>query len=79
MAAVWTPTNTTIYDERRGHFHRQNACGRRLGQGRICLGDDINDGHAINGVMQEAAMFTNALSAAQIQGLYAAAEVLPRS
>ena len=77
VAAVWTPTNTTLYVNGASASIVSTHAVANFGQGRICLGADINDGHAINGLMQEAAMFTNALTPAQVQNLYAAAGNAP--
>jgi hypothetical protein len=70
IASVWTPSNTTIYVNGVAQSISSTHAPRDLSIGPIVLGDDRSDGHAVNGLMQEVAMFTDALSAAQIQSLY---------
>jgi len=77
IASVWTPSNTTIYVNGVAQSITSAHGPRDLSIGPIVLGNDRSDGHAVNGLMQEAAMFTNALSAAQIQSLYNAGEQPP--
>jgi hypothetical protein len=71
IASVWTPTNTTIYlNGVAKSITDTSHAPRNFSIGPIFLGADIYSDQNVNGRMQEVAMFTNALSAVQIQSLY---------
>ncbi len=77
-AAVWTPSGTTIYlNGVAKSISNTNHTPRDFSVGPILIGADIYSDQNLNGRIQEVAMFTNALSAAQILALYNAAEPTP--
>jgi hypothetical protein len=77
LAAVYTPASVTIYVNDVSYSISGVNAPRNFSLDPITVGTYYSGG-VVNGLMQEVAMFTNALTAAQIQSLYNAAQVPPQ-
>jgi hypothetical protein len=88
VAAVWTPTNVTVYVNGATSFYSNNIpdtgqgtsthLPRDFSIGPLWLcSDPLNPGIVAPFIMDEMAMFPSALTAAQLQGLYDAAQQTP--
>ncbi len=83
VAAVWSPTNTTIYLNGVSSSLTEAQIGGLRGfrdfgaLGPLWLGfDAYPHGSGLDGILDEVAIYTNALTAAQLQGLVNASGVL---
>jgi len=79
VAAVWTPTSQTIYENGVGYTLAAATTPADLSVGPIILGNDVYNTQVLDGRMQEVAIFTNALTADQIEDLYNAGQPLPQN
>ena len=79
VAAVWTPTNTMVYlngtlysQAGTAHSTRDFSCGP------LTIGHDLYWKNTFNGLIAQPALFDRALSQAQLDGLYSAAQPIPQ-
>jgi hypothetical protein len=88
VATVWTPTNVTVYVNGAASLYQTSDFGssqgtsihfpRDFSAGTLWLcSDPANTGIVAPFIMDEAAFFTNALTAAQLQGLVDASGLTP--